>query len=754
MVSYSLLKESRMDLLLARRLMLATRPLPTFSRALGQTVLVLLAVILAAAGLDQAGKIPTVRAGQAGAAPVQCVDLIINPSFERTEAWVISDTYFWAGYSTTVAHSGMRSMRAGIPPGRPETRDSYSSFSQTVLLPQDVITATLRYWYYPLSQDISWASLQGADVAARLPQRGDPADTLTLTRDVQYVLILDAAGRIVSDPPLMWQRSNAGQWLVEEHDMTRYAGQTIRVHFGVYNNGHSGTTVMYVDDVSLTVCSPAAATPTATTTATPRPLRLWLPLIWRGVEPPPPEPTMTPEPPAQALFIDGRPANRLIGHRASNTLYAVAGDLLYRSDDDGRTWRAVSSLLPPGHVLMSPADPDWLWSGDGFPCSAGGDDVPLYRSTDGGASWDALPGGINLKPLAAHLTDRSRLYAAGCSGPYVSADGGESWTALPDESPANVWGVYDPVLIAALASDWQVVYVAGISEGGAGAVIKSSDGGATWQRATPLELDLELWWITDLELDRQDPDVVRFLDPHASWWTTNGGATWQWSQTGLHDVIFDPSGPITQTYGLYDLAIAPDDSNRLYLGTLRGLYLSHDGGGLWTKFTGNPWDDLPVRALLLTDSRPDHLWLTTDGGVFGLDLRQAPPPPTLTPTATATLSPTPTATATITATPTITATVTVTATWTPTPTSTATPAPPLTATPTPSETAAATATATSTSTDTATPTATATPTETTAATATATSTPMPTATATPTSAETPTATAAADGVTSRQKRER
>lgn len=695
-----------MALLLVCRLIRVTRPLAAASLiTIGQALLAVFAVALVMAGLDRAGEIPTARAGQRNTASAACVDLILNPSFERTEAWVISDTYFWAGYSTTLAHSGARSMRAGIPPGRPETRDSYSSFSQTVLLPQDVITATLRYWYYPLSQDVSLAAAPSTEALHRPPQQGAPADALVLARDVQYVLILDASGRIISDPPLMWQRSNAGQWLAEEHNLTRYAGQTIRVHFGVYNNGHSGTTVMYVDDVSLTVCSSAAATPSATATVAPRSRSLWLPLIWRGAEPSPtPEPTATPTAtptwPAQALVIEGRPASRLIGHRASSTLYAVAGDLLYRSDDDGRTWRAVSSLLPPGHILMSPADPDWLWSGDGFPCYVGGDDVPLYRSTNGGASWDALPGGVNLKPLAAHPTDRSRLYAAGCSGPYVSADGGESWVAQPDESPADAWGVYDPVLIAPAAPDWQVVYVAGVGEGGAGAVIKSSDGGATWQRATPLELGLELWWITDLELDWQDPEVVRFLDPHASWWTPDGGATWQWSQAGLHDVVFDPSGPITQTYGLYDVAIAPDDSDRLYLGTIRGLYLSRDGGSLWSKLAGNPWDDLPVRALLLMDSRPDYLWLATDGGVFGLDLRQVLPPPTLTPTATATLSPTPTATATITVTPTITATETITATWTPTPTPAETPAPTVTPTPTPTETATPTDTATPTATST------------------------------------------------------
>jgi len=36
--------------------------------------------------------------------------------------------------------------------------------------------------------------------------------------------------------------------------MTAAAGQTVKLCFGVYNNGCGGVTAMYVDDVSLETC--------------------------------------------------------------------------------------------------------------------------------------------------------------------------------------------------------------------------------------------------------------------------------------------------------------------------------------------------------------------------------------------------------------------------------------------------------------------------------------------------------------------
>ncbi len=53
---------------------------------------------------------------------------------------------------------------------------------------------------------------------------------------------------------LLWQRSNDRYWRRFEFNLLRFAGQTIQLQWGTYNNGYSGVTSMYVDDVSLLAC--------------------------------------------------------------------------------------------------------------------------------------------------------------------------------------------------------------------------------------------------------------------------------------------------------------------------------------------------------------------------------------------------------------------------------------------------------------------------------------------------------------------
>ena len=40
------------------------------------------------------------------------------------------------------------------------------------------------------------------------------------------------------------------------YDMTSYAGQTVRLYFGAFNDGDGAATGMYVDEVSLVACPP------------------------------------------------------------------------------------------------------------------------------------------------------------------------------------------------------------------------------------------------------------------------------------------------------------------------------------------------------------------------------------------------------------------------------------------------------------------------------------------------------------------
>jgi hypothetical protein len=175
-----------------------------------------------------------------------CYDEIENGGFEDTAAWERPVTEYRAEYSTAQAHGGTRSMRVGIVDPADNVY-SYSSARQFVTIPDDGSSATLRFWLYPLSGD-----------AGTLDPPPDPlpvaVDMGPLSTDAQYVLILDENGDWIDT--LLWQLSDDGEWTYHEYDMSPWAGQTIKLHFGVYNDGAGGVTGMYVDDALLQICPP------------------------------------------------------------------------------------------------------------------------------------------------------------------------------------------------------------------------------------------------------------------------------------------------------------------------------------------------------------------------------------------------------------------------------------------------------------------------------------------------------------------
>ena len=177
-----------------------------------------------------------------------CVEEIANGGFEPSSDWEVPVTAYTAGYSTAEAHSGSRSMRVGIL-NAGDNKYSYSSARQLVTIPAAADSVTLGFWLYSLSGEASMQALTIPDHPL-----APSVEEAVLSDDAQYVLILD--DNDVWIDTVLWQRRDDEAWTYHEADLLDYAGQTIKLHFGVYNDGLGGVTGMYVDDVSLGVCTP------------------------------------------------------------------------------------------------------------------------------------------------------------------------------------------------------------------------------------------------------------------------------------------------------------------------------------------------------------------------------------------------------------------------------------------------------------------------------------------------------------------
>ncbi len=183
---------------------------------------------------------PTVTPSATGT-PQGCYEAILNGGFEKDEAWYLPVTKYQAGYdqslimeaaanySTDEVHSGGRSMRTGIIDAAKNIY-SYSSAWQQVAIPANATSASFSFWAFP-------QAINGIDGF-----------------DVQLALVLDTNKLEVERP--VNQRSDGRAWKSFQFDFKKYAGRTIWVYFGTYNNGWGGTMAMFVDDVSLRICKP------------------------------------------------------------------------------------------------------------------------------------------------------------------------------------------------------------------------------------------------------------------------------------------------------------------------------------------------------------------------------------------------------------------------------------------------------------------------------------------------------------------
>ena len=192
------------------------------------------------------------------APPVGCYEALSNRSFENNSAWIIPATEYSAGYSTSQAHTGSRSMRSGIYIASHNVF-SYSDFRQKVTIPSDATSADLMVWIWPKSTEpdaVPLASL--LDPSLLIPQNVNGKLQMSPDAgDVQYILVLDKYGNWIDT---LWWKTNPTRddrsWNSKARDLMDYKGKTIYLQFGVYNNGWDGVTSMFVDDASVEICLP------------------------------------------------------------------------------------------------------------------------------------------------------------------------------------------------------------------------------------------------------------------------------------------------------------------------------------------------------------------------------------------------------------------------------------------------------------------------------------------------------------------
>ncbi len=162
-------------------------------------------------------------------------------------------------------------------------------------------------------------------------------------------------------------------------------------------------------------------------------------------------------------------------YEEDETVFAgTAEDGVLISQDSGRKWVAWNFGLLDLNILCLGVSPDFGLDETIF----AGTESGLFRSTNGGRAWREVPLPMGFDPVLALAVSprfaRDGVLFAGTenNGLFVSADGGRAWQGLA--ATASV-GPVNQVLIDAGGDRRRLMILLG------GALIRSRDGGKTWQ---------------------------------------------------------------------------------------------------------------------------------------------------------------------------------------------------------------------------------------------------------------------------------
>jgi photosystem II stability/assembly factor-like uncharacterized protein len=270
---------------------------------------------------------------------------------------------------------------------------------------------------------------------------------------------------------------------------------------------------------------------------------------------------------------------------------AYDGDGIYVSDDAGMTWtnKGLSQVGNIGKVLIDPNNPDRIYVGAMGPLFRNDSNRGVYLSEDGGDTWTQslfVSDSTGIVDMAIHPTNGQIAYAAAwqrvrrpqyrsyggeTSGLFRTIDGGNTWEELTNGLPTAA-SQKGRISVVIAPSNPQVLYARYADAiGSIQGVYRSDDGGDSWVTMNSSALNNVgfHWWFRGVVVDPTDENTIYNVDFQVQK-STDGGNTWFGVFNNVH---------VDQHALVFD----PNDPNRLVLGNDGGVYFSPDGGTTWTK---------------------------------------------------------------------------------------------------------------------------------------------------------------------------
>jgi photosystem II stability/assembly factor-like uncharacterized protein len=214
----------------------------------------------------------------------------------------------------------------------------------------------------------------------------------------------------------------------------------------------------------------------------------------------------------------------------------------------------------------------------------------VWKTTDGGQAWTPLTDNqpsLEIDSLALDPLNPDVVYAGtdmgffGSDGEGIlkSTDGGATWQQLQGPLPFGPGLEASILSLAVSPSDDKVVLAVAGSAGGR-ALYRSADGGHTWDQVLAPSANAGLQVLFD-----PTNGSIAYASLDTAYKSTDGGNTWATANGTGSNVL--PTGTLLW------LGIAPSNPFTLYAGgepsSGANMYKSVDGGDNWTPLYGSPW---------------------------------------------------------------------------------------------------------------------------------------------------------------------
>ena len=262
---------------------------------------------------------------------------------------------------------------------------------------------------------------------------------------------------------------------------------------------------------------------------------------------------------------------------------------VYKSTDGAVSWTTMkvsggTSSISTGGLAVFPTNPSVVYVGGGL-YNSGSYSYKVYKTENGGASWQDVTGPVNAQPTAFLFDPGSsqKVYVATLGKVYRTTNGGAAWTASNGYAYAYALSL-DPL-------NTSIIYGAYNSE-----VYKSLDGGANWASLA-----------SGLKGTGNDVEVlpagagILYSSTTGIFRSTDGGTNWSNVSAGFC------------ANNVQALGFAPSAPGRVYANCVgNDLFRSETFGDSWMRCVSYGWCD-GIQRVVVHPSLPDRLFIVAGG---------------------------------------------------------------------------------------------------------------------------------------------